>query len=54
MARVASKESSVKKEYEGNYGQHYYILLPIPKNPLLAKDKWGFEWFILGETDEDF
>lgn len=41
-------------EYEGNYGQTQYILVPIPENPPTITDKWGWEWLYLGIVDEDF
>lgn len=54
MACVTSKKGGIKKEYAGNYGQTYYTLLPIPGNPPLVKDKYGYEWLLLGDTDEEF
>jgi hypothetical protein len=41
-------------EYEGNYGQTQYTLVPIPENPPTIIDKWGWEWLYLGDTDEEF
>lgn len=54
MACVASKKSGVRVPYEGNYGQDYCIIQPIPETPPLVQDKWSHEWYILGEVDETF
>ena len=55
MACITSKENSVKTvEVDGYFGKEKHYILPIPEHPPLIKDIYGWEWLILGDTDEEF
>lgn len=44
----------MKVAYQGNYGESYIEVPPVPENPPTIVDKWEWEWLYLGDTDEEF
>ena len=41
-------------EYKGNYGESFYQLIPIAKNPPIVEDRFGWEYYYFGALDDEF